>query len=52
MADPSLANRELGWRAVSSLDESMRTAGVGKYIKRINRYENGKTILITGGADL
>lgn len=25
-ADPSLANRELGWRTVSTLDESMRTA--------------------------
>jgi UDP-glucose 4-epimerase len=25
-ADPSLANRELGWRTVSSLDESMKTA--------------------------
>jgi len=25
-ADPSLANRELGWKTLSSLDESMRTA--------------------------
>lgn len=25
-ADPSLANKELGWRTVSTLDESMRTA--------------------------
>ena len=34
-ADPSLANRELGWRAVSSLDESMRTAWEWeKYIRK------------------
>jgi UDP-glucose 4-epimerase len=25
-ADPSFANKELGWRTLSSLDESMRTA--------------------------
>ena len=34
-ADPSLANRELGWRTVSSLDESMRTAWEWeKYIRK------------------
>jgi UDP-glucose 4-epimerase len=25
-ADPSLANRELGWKTVSTLDEAMKTA--------------------------
>jgi UDP-glucose 4-epimerase len=25
-ADPSLANRELGWKTISSLDDSMRSA--------------------------
>ncbi len=25
-ADPSFANKELGWKTVSSLDESMKTA--------------------------
>ena len=25
-ADPSLANRELGWKAVSSLDDAMKSA--------------------------
>jgi UDP-glucose 4-epimerase len=34
-ADPSLANRELGWRTVSTLDESMRTAWEWeKYIRK------------------
>ena len=34
-ADPSLVNRELGWRTVSSLDESMRTAWEWeKYIRK------------------
>jgi UDP-glucose 4-epimerase len=34
-ADPSLANRELGWRTVSSLDESMKTAWEWeKYIRK------------------
>jgi UDP-glucose 4-epimerase len=36
-ADPSLANRELGWKTESSLDESMRTAWEWeKYIRKIN----------------
>ena len=34
-ADPSLANRELGWRTVSTLDESMKTAWEWeKYIRK------------------
>lgn len=34
-ADPTLANRELGWRTVSTLDESMRTAWEWeKYIRK------------------
>jgi UDP-glucose 4-epimerase len=37
-ADPSLANRELGWRTVSTLDESMRTAWEWeKYIRKENK---------------
>ncbi|MGB8492113.1 MAG: UDP-glucose 4-epimerase GalE [Bacteroidales bacterium] len=34
-ADPSLANRELGWRTVSTLDDAMRTAWEWeKYIRK------------------
>ena len=34
-ADPTLANKELGWRTVSTLDESMRTAWEWeKYIRK------------------
>jgi UDP-glucose 4-epimerase len=34
-ADPTLANRELGWKTVSTLDESMRTAWEWeKYIRK------------------
>jgi UDP-glucose 4-epimerase len=34
-ADPSLANRELGWRTLSTLDEAMRTAWEWeKYIRK------------------
>jgi len=34
-ADPSLANRELGWRTISTLDESMKTAWEWeKYIRK------------------
>jgi UDP-glucose 4-epimerase len=34
-ADPSLANRELGWKTVSTLDESMKTAWEWeKYIRK------------------
>lgn len=34
-ADPSLANRELGWKTISTLDESMRTAWEWeKYIRK------------------
>lgn len=34
-ADPSLANRELGWRTVSTLDEAMKTAWEWeKYIRK------------------
>jgi len=37
-ADPSLANRELGWRTLSTLDESMRTAWEWeKYIRKSNK---------------
>ena len=37
-ADPSLANRELGWRTMSTLDESMRTAWEWeKYIRKTNK---------------
>lgn len=37
-ADPSHANRELGWRTVSTLDESMRTAWEWeKYIRKANK---------------
>jgi UDP-glucose 4-epimerase len=35
-ADPTLANKELGWKTVSTLDESMRTAWEWeKYIRKI-----------------
>jgi len=37
-ADPSLANRELGWRTMISLDEAMRTAWEWeKYIRKANK---------------
>lgn len=37
-ADPSYANRELGWKTLSSLDESMRTAWEWeKYIRNRNK---------------
>lgn len=37
-ADPSLANRELGWETVSSLDESMKTAWEWeKYIRKYKK---------------
>jgi UDP-glucose 4-epimerase len=36
-ADPSLANKELGWKTVSTLDESMKTAWEWeKYIRKVN----------------
>lgn len=36
-ADPSLANRELGWKTISTLDECMRTAWEWeKYIRKNN----------------
>lgn len=38
-ADPTLANKELGWRTVSSLDESMRTAW--KWEKYIRKNKKG-----------
>jgi UDP-glucose 4-epimerase len=35
-ADPSLANKELGWKTVSTLDESMKTAWEWeKYIRKV-----------------
>jgi UDP-glucose 4-epimerase len=37
-ADPTLANKELGWKTVSSLDESMRTAWEWeKYIRKVKK---------------
>jgi UDP-glucose 4-epimerase len=37
-ADPTLANKELGWKTVSSLDESMRTAWEWeKYIRKMKK---------------
>jgi UDP-glucose 4-epimerase len=37
-ADPTLANKELGWKTVISLDESMRTAWEWeKYIRKIKK---------------
>jgi len=40
-ADPSLANKELGWKTISTLDESMKTAWEWeKYIRKVKKYEN------------
>ena len=36
-ADPSFANKELGWKTLSSLDEAMKTAWDWEKILRSNK---------------
>ena len=49
-ADPAFANKELGWKTLSSLDEAMKTAWDWEKIIRKKEINMKRTILITGGA--